>query len=250
MSPDDVWTPPPSPAIDAAAPPGVTPAGVQVVASPGMIAAQSAQWLLKAGQFAMTIKSLNKATEQLSEAWSGDASNAAVQKISATASEFTKIVQVIETGAMLQKLAATIIEGVQTGYETVVPPANAAVGSMMSNPFTAGAAAALAAATTGVVNAYVGVCQGALTALGSGNMMQQVMGLAEILSELDKLAGTGSASSPAAPAAPAAAPVTAPPVATGPGPLLRFVPNGSAAPAGSAGTAATLSPQLAGGSVT
>jgi uncharacterized protein YukE len=188
---------PPSYAMDACAAGGGPCTMLPSIAtgSPTQISAHVAQRLRQAEQFIQIIESLTSTTQQLSNAWSGSASEAAVQKITATVSAFMRIVKVIQSGSALLGVSGTTVQSAQTAYRGVVGSVNPTVASLMSNPWSYSAATALATATSGSLRSYIGLCQGLLTGLGSGNMMQQVSALMMIIQEIEQLSQSSSANS-------------------------------------------------------
>jgi uncharacterized protein YukE len=236
---------PPSAAMDVTAAGGgpVTMLPSIATGSPEQISSHIAQRLRQAEQFIQIIESLTSTTQQLSSAWSGSASEAAVQKITTTVSAFMRIVKVIQTGSALLGISGATVQSAQTAYTGVVSSVNPTVASLMSNPWTYSAATALSTAASGSLRSYIGICQGLLTGLGSGNMMQQVMALMMIIQEIEQLSASSSASSassatsvvtvtPATPAQsstasgqPAAAPVSGAAASSQPNGFTNYTPT-------------------------
>lgn len=190
-----------------------------VTGSPEQIAALVAQRMSQAGKFLQIIEQLNSATQQLEQAWSGSASEAAVAKISNTVAAFEKIVEVIQAGAGLLGTAGTLVGSAQTAYTSVVSAVNPAVAALMSNPWTHGAAVALSTAASASLRAFIMGIQGTLQALGGGQLMQQVGTLMQLIQEIEQLSKSGNPAAGVLPglaaiATPIAAPVTPPPVAS------------------------------------
>jgi hypothetical protein len=201
--------------------------------SPEQVAALVTQRLRQAEQFLQVIEQLKGATQQLSQAWAGSASEAAAQKITSTVAAFQEIVGVIQVGAGLIGTSGALIGSAQTAYTSVVSAVNPTVAALMSNPWSYSAAVALSTAASSSLRAFIMGIQGVLSGLGGGQLMQQVATLMQIIQEIQQLSRSGSASagqllSLASIAAPIAAPVSPPPVASavgqqvaaaGPGPV-------------------------------
>jgi uncharacterized protein YukE len=193
-----------------------------VTGSPEQIAALVAQRMGQAGKFLQLIEQLKGATQQLEQAWSGSASEAAIQKINNTVAAFEKIVGVIQAGAGLLGTSGTLVGSAQTAYTSVVSAVNPTVASLMSNPWTYGAAVALSTSASASLRAFIMGIQGALQALGGGQLMQQVSTLMGLIQEIEQLSKSGGPAAGLLPsltgiATPIAAPVTPPPVASAAG---------------------------------
>lgn len=163
-----------------------------VTGSPEQIAAHVAQRVQQAEKFLQIIEQLNSATNQLSSAWSGGASEAAVQKISSTVSAFMSIVKVIQAGASLLSTSGILVGSAQTAYTSVVSAVNPTVASLMSNPWSYSAAVALSTSASSSLSGYIMGVQGVLQALGGGQMMQQVTMLMRIAQQIEQLATSGA----------------------------------------------------------
>lgn len=188
---------PNSSAMDATASSGGPGTFVMTIAtgSPEQIASLVTQRLRQAEQYLQLIEQLSSATQQLQKAWTGGASEAAVKKITDTVSAFQKIVKVIQTGSKLLGVSGTLVKSAQTAYTGVVSSVNPTVAGLMSNPWTYSSAVALSTATSSSLRAYITGVQGVLQGLGSGQIMQQVTMLMQIVQEIEKLAGGGAAPS-------------------------------------------------------
>jgi uncharacterized protein YukE len=217
---------PPSFAMDATAAGGGPSTMLPSIAtgSPAQISSHVAQRLRQAEQFIQIIESLTSTTQQLSSAWSGSASEAAVQKITTTVSAFMRIVKVIQSGSALLGVSGATVQSAQTAYTGVVSSVNPTVASLMSNPWTYSAATALSTAASGSLRSYIGLCQGLLTGLGSGNMMQQVSALMMIIQEIEQLSQSSSASSASSATSVATVPSTATPATTAQSPSASGQP--------------------------
>jgi uncharacterized protein YukE len=165
--------------------------------SPEQIASLVTQRLRQAAQFLQLIEQLNSATQQLQKAWTGGASQAAVKKLTDTVAAFQKIVKVIQAGAKLLSTSGTLVKSAQTAYTGVVSSVNPTVASLMSNPWTYSSAVALSTTASSSLRGYITGTQGALQGLGSGQLMQQVTALLQIVQEIEKLAGGSGTSTPA-----------------------------------------------------
>lgn len=188
----------PAPAVDALTGGGASACLARIQGSPPTLAGQAMHQLQQAEQFLRIIEGLNSATQSLEQAWSGQASEAAVQKIMSTISSFIRIVDAIQQGAALLKITGGLIASAQTGYCSVMQSVNPTVASLMSNPWTWTAAQALASGSLGSVNTYVAVIEAAIHIKGAGQIMQQVAILTTIMMEIEQLSqGGGNAASDA-----------------------------------------------------
>jgi hypothetical protein len=190
-----------------------------VTGSPQQIAAMVMQRMRQAQQFLQIIQQLQGSAQQLSQVWTGSASQAATQKIMSTVAAFQKIVSVIQAGSKMLGTAGTLVGSAQAGYTGVVSAVNPTVAGLMSNPFTYNAAVALSTSTSSTLKAFTTGIQGALQGLGAGQLMGQVSMLMQIIQEIEQLSKSGGSSAGTLPnlgsiATPIAAPVTPPPVAT------------------------------------
>lgn len=203
---------PNSSAMDATASSGGPGTFVATIAtgSPAQIASLVTQRLRQAEQFLQIIEQLGGTTQQLSQSWSGAASQAAVQKITSTVAAFSQIVKVIQTGAGLLGTSGTLVGSAQTGYSAVVSAVNPTVASLMSNPWTYSAAVALSTTSSASLRAFISAIQAALQGLGSGQLMQQVSTLMRVIQQVEQLAGnqSGASAGSAASLSAIAAPVT------------------------------------------
>jgi uncharacterized protein YukE len=188
----------PAPAVDCLTGGGASATLARSQGSPEHISAAAAHRLRQAEQFIRIIEQLSSATQSLEQAWSGQASEAAVQKITSTIGSFMKIVQAIEEGAALLGVTGGLIASAQTGYCSVMSSVNPTVASLMSNPWTYSAAQALATGSLASVNTWINAIQAALHIQGAGKIMQQVGMLTAIVMDIERLAqGGGSAASDA-----------------------------------------------------
>jgi uncharacterized protein YukE len=188
----------PAPAVDACTGGGASACLAKIQGSPPAIAGTAAQRLHQAAQFVRIIEDLSTATQSLQQAWSGEASEAAVQKIMSTIGSFIRIVDAIQQGAALLNITGGLIASAQTGYCGVMSSVNPTVASMMSNPWTYSAAQALASGSLASVNTWITVIQAAIHVKGAGQIMQQVAMLTTIMMDIERLAqGGGNAASDA-----------------------------------------------------
>jgi uncharacterized protein YukE len=172
---------------------------VQIVTGqPAQIAQHSTGLLAKATQFVSMLDEFTKAAEQLRTAWSGQAAESAVQKITGTLQSFEKIIQVVRNGAQLLGVSATLVQSAQTAYRAVVGAVNPTVASLMSNPWTYSAAVALSTSTSASLRAFITAIEGLLKTLGVAKLGAELTTLAGIVTEIEKLAaGTGGTSTTA-----------------------------------------------------
>ncbi|HEY0803469.1 MAG TPA: hypothetical protein VGD84_00320 [Pseudonocardiaceae bacterium] len=204
-----------------------------VTGQPEQIAAHSAGLLQKATQFISLMDEFTRAGEQLGKVWSGQASDSAVHKITSSLQSFQKIIQVVQNGSRLLGISGTLVQSAQTAYKTVVASVNPTVASLMSNPWTYGAAVALSTATSASLRAFITAIEGLLQTLGAARLGQEIAALVSIITEIEKLVAgpshaagssgalpTGSGSLPTnatISATPISMPQAPPPVATAAG---------------------------------
>jgi hypothetical protein len=197
-----------------------------VTGQPAQIAQHSTGLLAKATQFISMLDEFTKAAEQLRTVWSGQASESAVQKITGSLQSFEKIIQAVQNGAKLLGVSGTLVQSAQTAYKTVVASVNPTVASLMSNPWTYGAAVALSTATSASLRAFITAIEGLLQTLGVAKLGAEITALVGIITEIEQLAsGTGGTAATTSAtgsvpitqtisAIPITAPRTPPPVAT------------------------------------
>jgi uncharacterized protein YukE len=197
-----------------------------VTGQPQQIHQQSTDLLTKATQFLSMLDEFAKAADQLSKAWSGQASQSAVQKITGSLQSFEKIIKVIQNVSTLLGVSGTLVQTAQAAYKSVVGAVNPTVASLMSNPWTYSAAVALSTATSASLRAFITAIEGLLQALGAGQFAAELAALAGIVTEIEQLAKGPTAAAATAgsvpttqtiSATPITAPVTPPPVATAAG---------------------------------
>jgi uncharacterized protein YukE len=196
-----------------------------VTGQPAQIAQHSTGMLAKATQFISMLDEFTKAAEQLKTVWSGQASQSAAAQLTGSLQAFERIIKVVQTGAQLLGVSGTLVQSAQTAYRTVVASVNPTVASLMSNPWTYGAAVALSTATSASLRAFIMAIEGLLQALGVGQLGAQIATLVQIASQIEQLASGGGATSASGAvgsvpttqtisATPLTAPQTPPPVAT------------------------------------
>lgn len=168
-----------------------------VTGQPQQIASHSEGMLQKATQFTSLLDEFTKAGEQLGQVWSGQASQSALRKITSSLQSFEKIIQVIQNGARLLNVSGTLVQAAQTAYTSVVSAVNPTVASLMSNPWTYGAAVALSTATSASLRAFITAIEGLLSALGGGQLAQEIATLVTIVGEIEQLFTGSSGSTPA-----------------------------------------------------
>jgi uncharacterized protein YukE len=207
-----------------------------VTGQPEQIAAHVAQVLAKAKQFVTLMDDFAKAEKQLSQVWSGAASETALKKISDSLQSFEKIVKVVQEGAQLLGVASTLVKTAQTAYTSVVSAVNPTVAALMSNPWTHAAAIALSTATSASLRGFIEAIGGLLKTLGLTNLGAELTTLASIIQELEKLFGNNKSASASTPSGttpstatvtsnPVTAPVTPPPVASTTGQQVTATPT-------------------------
>jgi len=188
----DAVVPDPAPAVNACTGGGAAALAAQTFpASPSLISATAAQRLHQAEQYLRIIEQLNSASQSLEKAWSGAASESAVQKITSSIGSFIRIVEAIQAGAALLHISSGLISSAQHGYNAVMHSVNPTVASLMSNPWTYGAAEALATGSVASLSTWITAIQAALHITGAGKMMQQVTILMAIISDIERLSQSG-----------------------------------------------------------
>jgi hypothetical protein len=160
--------------------------------SPESIEALVAQRLKQAEQFLALINQARTATQTLSKAWGGQASETAVKKFTDTLSSFEQIVKVIQVSSNLLTTSSTLIKTAQTGYTSVVNAVNPTVASLASNWWTYWAAVSLSTSVSAALRAFINGIEAMLSALGGGQLMQEVTTVIKIIGDIEKLIGSGS----------------------------------------------------------
>ena len=160
--------------------------------SPESIEALVAQRLKQAEQFLALINQARSATQTLSKAWSGTASDTAVKKFTDTLDSFEKIVKVIQVSSDLLTTSSTLIKAAQTAYTSVVNAVNPTVASLASNWWTYWAAVSLSTSVSATLRAFINGIEAMLSALGGGQLMQEVATVIQIIGDIEKLIGSGS----------------------------------------------------------
>jgi uncharacterized protein YukE len=154
---------------------------------PEQIAEHVSHLMGKATEFTTLFNDFAKAAEQLEKSWSGAASESAVKKINDSLSALTKIIDVVEEGAELLGVSGTLVEVAQEAYRSVVTAVNPTVASLMSNPWTYGAAVALSTATSASLRAFIQEIGALLKTLGVVDFANQTTRIATIIGEIDML---------------------------------------------------------------
>ena len=209
-----------------------------VTGQPEQVAAHVAQVLAKAKQFVTLMDDFAKAEKQLSQVWSGAASETALKKITDSLQSFEKIIKVVQEGAQLLGVAGTLVKSAQAAYTSVVSAVNPTVAALMSNPWTHAAAVALSTATSASLRGFIEAIGGLLKTLGLAKLGTELTTLASIIQELEKLFGGTKSASASTPAGttpststvtsnPVTAPVTPPPVASTSGQQVTSTPTGT-----------------------
>ncbi|EWM17068.1 WXG100 family type VII secretion target [Kutzneria sp. 744] len=207
-----------------------------VTGQPEQVAAHVAHVLDKAKQFVTLMDDFAKAEKQLSQVWSGAASETALKKITDSLQSFEKIIKVVQEGAQLLGVAGTLVKTAQTAYTSVVSAVNPTVAALMSNPWTHAAAVALSTATSASLRGFIEAIGGLLKTLGLTKLGTELTTLASIVQELEKLFGGSNSASASTPAGttpstttvtsnPVTAPVTPPPVASPTGQQVTSTPT-------------------------
>lgn len=181
-----------------------------VTGQPEQIAQHVLDLVKKAEQFLSMYTELSKAADQLGKIWSGAASESALKKITDSLDQLTKIIGVVQKGAELLGISGTLIKTAQEAYRAVVAAVNPTVASLMSNPWTYGAAVALSTGTSASLRAFITSIGALLKALGATDLAQQITQLATVIGEIEKLfhhdTPTAGATTPSAGTTPVTAP--------------------------------------------
>jgi hypothetical protein len=189
-----------------------------VTGQPEQIAQHVLDLVKKAEQFLSMYTELSKAADQLGKIWSGAASESALKKITDSLDQLTKIIDVVQKGAELLGISGTLIKTAQQAYRSVVAAVNPTVASLMSNPWTYGAAVALSTATSASLRAFITSIGALLKALGAGDLAQQITQLAQVIGAIEKLfhhdSGSTGATTPSIGTTPVTAPQAPSPVAS------------------------------------
>jgi uncharacterized protein YukE len=181
-----------------------------VTGQPEQIAHHVVDLVKKAEQFLSMYTELTKAADQLGKIWSGAASESALKKIGDSLKQLETIITVVQKGAELLGISGTLIKTAQQAYRSVVAAVNPTVASLMSNPWTYGAAVALSTATSASLRAFITAIGALLKALGAVDLAQQITQLAQVIGEIEKLFHHDSATSGATTPSIGNTPVTAP----------------------------------------
>jgi uncharacterized protein YukE len=184
-------------AVDAMTYGGGSEIAVKIQGSPETVASTAAQRLQQAEQFMRIIEQLSSANQSLQQAWSGGASEAAVQKIMSSITSFIEIVEAIQEGAALLHLSSALTAMTQTVWNTVMGWVNPTVAHAMTCIYTWEFAEGLATGSVASMNTYVTGVQAALHVVGDTQMMQQVAVLTTIIMDIERLAQGGNAASDA-----------------------------------------------------
>jgi hypothetical protein len=190
---------PNSSAMDATASSGgpITVLPQILTGSPEQIAKHVAELVKKAAECQSLYTEFVKASQQLEKLWSGAASETALKKISDSLTSLTKIITVVEKGAELLGISGTLVKTAQEAYRATVSAVNPTVAALMSNWWTYGAAVALSTATSASLRVFIEAVGALLKALGVVDLASQISQLATIITEIEKLFGGGSATTPA-----------------------------------------------------
>lgn len=187
---------PDSSAMDATASSGGPGTFLREIATgqPARIAQHSCDLLAKATQFVAMLDEFTRAAEQLRTAWSGAASQLAAEQITGSLRAFEDIITVVQTGARVLGASGVLVQSAQTAYRAVVGSVNPTVASLMSSPWTYGAAVALSTATSASLRTYITTIEERLRELGIGQLGPQIAVLAAIATHIEQLASHGDAS--------------------------------------------------------
>lgn len=160
--------------------------------SPERIAQLVEHRLKQAEQFLSLINQARSAVQTLEKAWSGQAGETAAKKFTDTLDSFEKIVKVIEASSELLGTSGTLIKAAQTAYTSVVSAVNPVVASLASNWWTYWAAVSLSTTASAGLRAFITGIEAVLSALGGGQLAQEIAMLVKIIGDVEKLIGGGS----------------------------------------------------------
>ena len=160
--------------------------------SPESIEKLVAQRLKQAEQFLALINQARNAVQTLEKAWGGHASETAVKKFTDTLNSFEQIVKVIQVSSELLTTSSALIKAAQTAYTTVVNAVNPVVQALASNYWTYWAAVSLSTTVSATLRAFINGIEAMLSALGGGQLMEEVAAVIKIIGDIEKLVGSGS----------------------------------------------------------
>jgi len=159
--------------------------------SPEQIVAYAAQLIARVRRLESLLEDLERARDQLRQAWpKGPASDNALTKLNNSFQSFQRIIQCVLSAIRELEAAAVQLGIAQKGYMAVVNAVNPTVGALMSNPYTYSAAVALAHGTTASLKGFLSAIAGIMNVIGASNIAQQIMLIAQIAGELEKLYNT------------------------------------------------------------
>jgi len=159
--------------------------------SPEQIVAYAAQLIMRVRRLEALLEDLERARDQLRQAWpKGPASDNALRKLNNSFQSFQRIIQCVMSAIRELEAAAVQLGIAQRGYCAVVNAVNPTVGALMSNPYTYSAAVALAHGTTASLKGFLSAIAGIMNVIGASNIAQQIMLIAQIAGELERLYNT------------------------------------------------------------
>ncbi|MDG4829503.1 hypothetical protein O7627_09330 [Solwaraspora sp. WMMD1047] len=209
---------PNSSAIDAAATgggPGTVVLPSIVTGQPQSIVTYATNLAQQVAKLAALFQDVDRARQELRKVWSaGSASDNAVEKLVKSAEAFKKISDAVEKVITELTSSAELIKIVQAAYQAVVRMVNPVVAALLSNPYTQGAARALASSTTAALKGFVTSVRTALDTIGLVKLVAAIAALVTVAREIHGLL-SGTPAATAAPAAPP--PGTTTPAVTTPG---------------------------------
>nr|MDT0661545.1 hypothetical protein [Micromonospora sp. DSM 115978] len=216
---------PNSAAMDAAA----TGGGPSTVVLPSIVTGQpqtivgyAADLAQQLAKLASLFQDVERARQELRKVWStGSASDNALDKVVKSVEAFKKISDAVEKVVTHLQSSAQIVKLVQAAYQAVVRAVNPVVAALLSNPFTQGAARALASVTTSALKAFTTIARTALDAIGLVKLAAAIISLVTIAGEVrNLLSGSPSAGTTAPTTLPAGARPAQTLPATGPAQAL------------------------------
>jgi len=163
-----------------------------VTGQPSQILSHVEQVLTKATQFVGILEDLDRARTQLGQIWSGQAADSALKKIADSLQQFQNIIKSIQSGAELLQEAAKLVDTAQNAYRSIVGAVNPTVAALASNPWTRGAAHALATSASGMLRTFITGVGALLKALGITKLGTVLTEVAQIIGAVEQLFGSGT----------------------------------------------------------
>jgi hypothetical protein len=156
----------------------------------GHVGDYAAQLRSRAHRLDVLAGELQDHRRRLRTVWpSGSASEAAGVRLDRTITQLADTTKLIaDTAGQLQQ-AATVLRAAQTGFNQVVSATTPTVAALMSNPWTRGAATAMAVSTTGSLQTYFAALTKIMNAVGLDSIGRILTSLGAVTGDLAKLLG-------------------------------------------------------------